>query len=102
MAKAAEGNDRWQVVGELLKGDSAFVMVKDDLGGATKAYQELQKAAKKTEMCSGVMDGKVLRETDLKAITALSAGATRLKKSKRRPNLMQFWEKFRLIRRSQF
>lgn len=71
MAKATEGDDRWQAVGELLKGDSAFVMVKDDLGGAIKAYQEFQKASKKTEIRGGVMDGKVLKEADLKAIADL-------------------------------
>ncbi|BAU14850.1 50S ribosomal protein L10 [Leptolyngbya sp. NIES-3755] len=71
MAKATEGDDRWQAVGELLKGDSAFVMVKDDLGGAIKAYQEFQKASKKTEMRGGVMDGRVLKEADLKAIADL-------------------------------
>jgi large subunit ribosomal protein L10 len=71
MAKATEGDDRWEAVSELLKGDSAFVMVKDDLGGAIKAYQEFQKASKKTEMRGGVMDGRVLREADLKAIADL-------------------------------
>lgn len=71
MEKATEGDDRWQAVNELLKGDSAFVMVKDDFGGAIKAYQEFQKAAKKTEIRGGVMDGKLLREADLKAIADL-------------------------------
>ncbi|GAP97757.1 50S ribosomal protein L10 [Leptolyngbya sp. NIES-2104] len=71
MEKATEGDDRWQAVSELLKGDSAFVMVKDDLGGAIKAYQEFQKAAKKTEIRGGVMDGRVLKEADLKAIADL-------------------------------
>lgn len=71
MEKATEGDDRWQAVNELLKGDSAFVMVKDDFGGAIKAYQEFQKAAKKTEIRGGVMDGKLLKEADLKAIADL-------------------------------
>jgi len=71
MEKATEGDERWQAVSELLKGDSAFVMVKDDLGGAIKAYQEFQKAAKKTEIRGGVMDGRVLKEADLKAIADL-------------------------------
>ncbi|HTL88980.1 MAG TPA: 50S ribosomal protein L10 [Leptolyngbya sp.] len=71
MEKATEDDDRWSAVNELLHGDSAFVMVKDDLGGAIKAYQEFQKAAKKTEMRGGVMDGRVLKEADLKAIADL-------------------------------
>ena len=71
MEKATEGDDRWGVVSELLHGDSAFVMVKDDFGGAIKAYQEFQKASKKTEIRGGVMDGRVLKEADLKAIADL-------------------------------
>ncbi len=71
MGIAVQDDDRWQAVGEILKGDSAFVMVKDDLGGAIKAYQEFQKASKKTEIRGGVMDGKLLTEEDLKAIADL-------------------------------
>ena len=68
---AIQDDERWQPVSEILKGDSAFVIVKDDLGGAIKAYQEFQKAAKKTEIRGGVMDGKLLKEADLKAIADL-------------------------------
>ncbi|NJR48679.1 MAG: 50S ribosomal protein L10 [Leptolyngbyaceae cyanobacterium CSU_1_3] len=71
MGIATQDDQRWASVSEILKGDSAFVMVKDDLGGAIKAYQEFQKASKKTEMRGGVMDGRVLSEADLKAIADL-------------------------------
>lgn len=71
MGIAVQNDDRWQAVSEILKGDSAFVMVKDDLGGAIKAYQDFQKASKKTEIRGGVMDGKLLTEADLKAIADL-------------------------------
>ncbi len=71
MGIAVQDDDRWRAVSEILKGDSAFVMVKDDLGGAIKAYQEFQKASKKTEIRGGVMDGKLLTEADLKAIADL-------------------------------
>ncbi len=71
MGIAVQDDDRWQAVSEILKGDSAFVMVKDDLGGAIKAYQDFQKASKKTEIRGGVMDGKLLTESDLKAIADL-------------------------------
>ena len=71
MGIAVQDDDRWQAVSEILKGDSAFVMVKDDLGGAIKAYQDFQKASKKTEIRGGVMDGKLLTEADLKAIADL-------------------------------
>ncbi|NDJ16716.1 50S ribosomal protein L10 [Myxacorys almedinensis] len=68
---AIQGDERWQPVSEILKGDSAFVIVQDDLGGAIKAYQEFQKVTKKTEMRGGVMEGKLLKEADLKAIADL-------------------------------
>jgi large subunit ribosomal protein L10 len=71
MGIATQGDERWESVSEILKGDSAFVMVKEDFGGALKAYQEFQKASKKTELRGGVMDGKVLKEADLKAIADL-------------------------------
>lgn len=71
MGIATKDDQRWQSVNEILKGDSAFVMVKDDLGGAIKAYQDFQKASKKTELRGGVMDGRVLSESDLKAIAEL-------------------------------
>lgn len=68
---AIQDDERWQPISEILKGDSAFVIVKEDIGGAIKAYQEFQKAAKKTEIRGGVMDGKLLKEADLKAIADL-------------------------------
>lgn len=71
MGIAIQDDERWQPLSEILKGDSAFVMVKDDLGGAIKAYQDFQKATKKTEMRGGVMDGRLLKEADLKAIADL-------------------------------
>lgn len=71
MGIAVQDDVRWQPIGEILKGDSAFVMVKDDLGGAIKAYQDFQKASKKTELRGGVMDGRLLNEADLKAIADL-------------------------------
>jgi large subunit ribosomal protein L10 len=71
MGIATKDDQRWEPVSEILKGDSAFVMVKDDLGGAIKAYQEFQRVSKKTELRGGVMDGRVLNEADLKAIADL-------------------------------
>jgi large subunit ribosomal protein L10 len=75
MGIATKEEARWAPVESILKGDSAFIMVKDDLGGAIKAYQDfqkvVQKAAKKTEIRGGVMDGKLLGEADLKAIADL-------------------------------
>ncbi|MBD1827441.1 50S ribosomal protein L10 [Microcoleus vaginatus GB1-A2] len=71
MRIAVEGNDTWQPLQELLTGTSAFVFVQEDIGGAIKAYQEFQKVSKKTELRGGVMEGRVLKEADVKALADL-------------------------------
>ena len=68
MGIAIDGDQNWQPMTELLKGSSAFLLVKDDINGAIKAYQDFQKASKKTELRGGVMDGRVLKEADIKAL----------------------------------
>ena len=71
MRIAVDGDDTWQPMTEFLKESSAFLLVKEDLGGAIKAYQEFKKATKKTELRGGVMEGRALSEADIKAITEL-------------------------------
>lgn len=71
MGLAVDGDDNWQPMQELLKGSSAFLLVKEDVSGAIKAYQDFQKASKKTELRGGVMDGRLLSEAELKAISEL-------------------------------
>lgn len=68
MGIAIDGQDNWQPMNELLKGSSAFLLVKEDISGAIKAYQDFQKASKKTELRGGVMEGRLLKEADVKAI----------------------------------
>jgi large subunit ribosomal protein L10 len=68
MGIAIEGEDKWQPMSELLKGSSAFLLVKEDFSGAIKAYQDFQKASKKTELRGGVMDGRLLKEPDVKVL----------------------------------
>ncbi|MDJ1185604.1 50S ribosomal protein L10 [Roseofilum casamattae] len=68
MRKAVEGNDAWEPMKEFLSDSSAFLLVKEDIGGAIKAYQAFQKASKKTELRGGVMEGRALSEADIKAI----------------------------------
>lgn len=68
MGIAIDGQDNWQPMTELLKGASAFLLVKDDFSGAIKAYQDFQKARKKTELRGGVMEGRLLKEADVKAL----------------------------------
>ena len=67
MGIAIQEDEQWKPMSELLKGSSAFVLVKDDLS-AIKAYQEFQKATKKTELRGGVMEGRLLKEADVKAL----------------------------------
>jgi large subunit ribosomal protein L10 len=68
MGKAIADDANWQPVSEFLSGASAFLMIQSDVGGAIKAYNEFQKASKKTTLKGGVMEGKVLSEADVKAI----------------------------------
>ncbi len=71
MGIAVEGDPKWSAISELLTGSSAFVLTKDDIGGAIKAYQDFQKASKKSELRGGVLEGRLLKEDDVKAIANL-------------------------------
>lgn len=68
MRIAVDGDRTWQPMTEFLKGSSAVLLVKNDIGGAIKAYQDFQKASKKTELRGGVMEGRALNEAQVKAI----------------------------------
>lgn len=71
MRIAVDGDETWQPMQEFLKDSSAFLLLKDDLGGAIKAYQSFQKDTKKTELRGGVMEGRALSQDDVKAIADL-------------------------------
>lgn len=68
MRRAVEGEENWQPMQEFLKESSAFLFLKDDLSGAIKAYQDFQKATKKSALRGGVMEGRVLSQDQVKAI----------------------------------
>lgn len=68
MRIAVDGDSAWEPMTQLASQASAFVFVKDDIGGAIKAYQAFQKATKKTEIRGGVLEGRVLTADDVKAI----------------------------------
>lgn len=68
MGIAISGQDRWLAMEELLQGSSAFLLVKEDISSAIKAYQDFQKASKKTELRGGVMEGRLLKEAEVKAL----------------------------------
>jgi large subunit ribosomal protein L10 len=71
MGIAVDGDQKWQAMEEFLKGASAFMLVKEDIGGAIKAYQEFQKASKKSELRGGVMEGRALNQDQVKALADL-------------------------------
>jgi len=71
MQIAIQDLETWQPMSEFLKGTNAFLLVQDDLPGAIKAYQAFQKETKKTAVRGGVMEGQVLNEEQIKALTEL-------------------------------
>ncbi|MBR8830750.1 MAG: 50S ribosomal protein L10 [Chroococcopsis gigantea SAG 12.99] len=71
MRLAVEEDHNWKPMTELLSGTSAFLLVKEDIGGAYKAYQDFKKESKKTEFRGGVMQGQLLTEEQVKAIADL-------------------------------
>jgi large subunit ribosomal protein L10 len=71
MGIAIEGDANWQPLSELLSGSSAFVLVQGDVSIAVKTYQDFQKSTKKSELRGGVMEGRLLKEEDVKAIASL-------------------------------
>lgn len=68
MRIAIDGAAKWQPMTEFCKESSAFLLIKDDIGGAIKAYQDFQKVSKKSAIRGGVMEGRALSEDDVKAI----------------------------------
>jgi len=71
MAQAVKDDAQWQPLVDLAKNSSAFLLIKEDLGGALKAYQAFQKDSKKTDIKGGVMEGKALSQAEVKAIADL-------------------------------
>ncbi|MBD2313039.1 50S ribosomal protein L10 [Desertifilum sp. FACHB-1129] len=68
MRIAVDGNEAWEPMKDLLSDSSAFMLVREDISGAIKAYQAFQKATKKTELRGGVMEGRALSEAEVKAL----------------------------------
>lgn len=71
MGIAVKEDSNWQPMEDLLAGSNAFLFLKNDIGGAIKAYQDFQKATKKTEFKGGVMEGRLLDKDQVKAIADL-------------------------------
>jgi large subunit ribosomal protein L10 len=71
MRIAVEGDDNWQPMQEFLKDSSALMVIKEDVGGAVKAYKGFQKDKKKTELRGGVMEGRALTKEQVEALADL-------------------------------
>jgi large subunit ribosomal protein L10 len=68
MRIAVEGDENWQPVQAFLKDSSAFLIAKEDVSAAVKAYKEFQKESKKTELRGGVMEGRALSKAEVEAL----------------------------------
>jgi large subunit ribosomal protein L10 len=68
MGIAIKEDENWQAMEEFLSHSSAFLLVKEDVGAAVKAYKEFQKQTKKTELRGGVMEGRALSKAQIEAI----------------------------------
>jgi large subunit ribosomal protein L10 len=71
MRIAVESDDNWQPIQEFLKGSTALMLVKEDVGAAIKAYKGFQKDKKKTELRGGVMEGRALSKAQVEALADL-------------------------------
>jgi large subunit ribosomal protein L10 len=68
MGIAIKEDEKWQPMEQFLSDTSAFVLVKDEVGAAVKAYKEFQKVSKKSELRGGVMEGRALTQAQVEAI----------------------------------
>lgn len=71
LKQAISETPEWKPLESFLVGPSACLFVKDDIGGAVKAYQAFQKESKKTELRGGVLEGRALNPKELQAIADL-------------------------------
>jgi large subunit ribosomal protein L10 len=71
MKIAVKDDERWEAISPICKESTAFLLIGEDIGGALKAYQDFQKASKKSVILGGAMEGKLLSEADVKAIADL-------------------------------
>ncbi|KST67747.1 50S ribosomal protein L10 [Mastigocoleus testarum] len=71
MRLAVKDDERWQPMTDFLQDSSVFLLVKEEMKEAIKAYEDFQKATKKTELRGGVLDGQALNQDDIKALKEL-------------------------------
>jgi len=71
MRRAIEGESNWSDLDSLLTGTNAFVLIKEDVGGAVKAIQSFQKETNKSETKGALFEGKLLSQAEIKEIANL-------------------------------
>ena len=71
MRIAVQEDEQWQPMTQYLQDSSVFLLVKEDLKEAIKAYEEFQKATKKTVIRGGVLEGQALSVDEVKALKEL-------------------------------
>ncbi len=71
MRIAVEDDQQWQPMTQYLQDSSVFLLVKEDLKDAITAYEDFQKATKKTEIRGGVLEGQALTVDQVKALKDL-------------------------------
>ncbi len=71
MRIAVEEDTQWQPMTQYLQDSSVFLLVKEDLKDAITAYEDFQKATKKTKIRGGVLEGQALTVDQVKALKDL-------------------------------
>tara|TARA_Y100000589_G_scaffold275346_1_gene269417 strand:+ start:1709 stop:2236 length:528 start_codon:yes stop_codon:yes gene_type:complete len=71
MRRAIDGDKTWTNLEPLLTGTNAFVLIKEDVGGAVKAVQSFQKETNKSETKGALFEGKLLSDSEIKEIANL-------------------------------
>ncbi|MEO1373229.1 MAG: 50S ribosomal protein L10 [Cyanobacteria bacterium J06635_10] len=71
MRIAVQEDEQWQPMTQYLQDSSVFLLVKEDIKDAIKAYEEFQKATKKTVIRGGVLEGQALSVDEVKALKEL-------------------------------
>ena len=71
MRRAIDGEKKWADLDTLLTGTNAFILIKEDVGGAVKAIQSFQKEINKSETKGALFEGKLLSDLEIKEIASL-------------------------------
>ncbi len=71
MRIAVEEDTQWQPMTQYLQESSVFLLVEEELKDAIKAYEDFQKATKKTKIRGGVLEGQALTVDEVKALKEL-------------------------------